>query len=392
MKFARHALDVVVHDENIYAIGGFNGGQYLEVLYAGDKSWNTLAYLPKEQEGLAAALVEDRIYTFGSYGASDICQIYDIKTDTWQAGPKVPTELYWATAETVGNKIYLIPGYQPGAMLDNLFILDPVTHKWTEGAPLPNPIQIPASAVFGDDIYVFGEGSYFKYDTLTDTWSTISSPPSGHGLAAEAVTVGNKIYMIGGNSGYVYEAYTDTEIYDPIRNTWTRGPDMNKGRYQFGAVYLESTRKIYAIGGRDENLESKKAVQVLHLSLVADKYIMRETGGTINFTIDAGTDNALRKYFLLGSVSGTLPGVTFPTGELLPLNLDLYTDIVIHLANTPFLVDFYGYLDGNGQAAAQWNTLGSLPPGHVGISFYYAFLLFDPVDFTSNPAAIELVP
>lgn len=338
-------------------------------------------------------MVGDKIYAFGSYGPSDICQIYDINTDSWEKGPDLPTPMYWCTAEAVGSKIYLIPGHQPGTFLDTLYILDTLTKKWSKGASFPEAIIIPASAVLGDHIYVFGNlGRYYKYDIPHDSWSGFSGPPSGHGLAAEAVTVGDKVYLVGGNSGYIKEAYTNTEIYDPLSDTWSQGPDLNRGRYQFGAVYLDSVKGIYAIGGRNEDADSMRTVEILYLTLDADKFSLPETGGTINFTLDGGTTKAFRSYFLLGGVSGTTPGIKFSPEITLFLNWDSFTGLVFKNANSPALVDFHGALDGNGLASAQLNTGGSFPPGYVGVTLYFAYVLYDPIDLTSNPVAIEVVP
>lgn len=274
MNYERHALGVVEHNGNIYAIGGFNGANKLEVLYSGDSHWTELAPLPVGQQGLAAALAGNKIYTFGSYGPSNICQIYDIDTDTWQAGPSVPIALYWATAETVGDKIYLIAGYQArgDGPLDTLYVLDTVSKEWTQGPSLPEIIQIPSSCVFENFIYVFNgrlraiESGYFKYDIANKSWSTFISSPSRLGSGAGAVTAEDKIYLLGGHDGYIYEAFTNTEIFDPHSELWFEGPDMNVGRYQFRAVYLDFAKKIYVVGGRDENAESLNLVETLDTS------------------------------------------------------------------------------------------------------------------------------
>ena len=293
LGYARHGLDTIEHNGNIYAIGGWNGGTVLEVLYTSQTSWTQLASLPTKQEGLAAALVGDKIYTFGSYGPSDICQIYNITSDTWQAGPNVPTALYWSTAEAVGEKIYLIAGYLPGSgSLDSLYILDTVTGTWTQGLSLPQAIQIPASAVFGNNIYAFGKsGGYFKYDIVMDSWTSFTGPLSGHGYASEAVTVEDKIYLIGGSSGSIYVAYKNTEIYDPVSDTWTIGPDLYAGRYQFGAVYLDQNKKLYAVGGRDEHASSIASVEILDIALVSNPVAdIKANGSDGPLVVNQGTN------------------------------------------------------------------------------------------------------
>jgi|GEM_PF-5592859 len=270
---ARHFHGVVVHDGDIYALGGFSAGTSLEVLYSGDTSWTVLADMPVSQQGCAAALVGDKIYTLGAYGPVDTCQIYDIASNTWSAGPNLPEALYWSTAEAIRNKIYLIGGFQPGGSgaLDTVHILDTVSNTWSSGTPLPSTIQINTSTTFGNYIYVFGgAGKMYKYDVVMDTWLSVADPPSGHGRSGGVVTVEDSIYLIGGNFGNIYEAFKTVEVYDPSSNSWAAGPDLNTGRYQFEAVYLPSEKRVYAVGGRDETATSLASVEMLDITAVID--------------------------------------------------------------------------------------------------------------------------
>jgi hypothetical protein len=125
--------------------------------------------------------------------------------------------------------------------------------------------------------------------------------------------------------------------------------------------------------------------------LYQDVYIISEsTGGFSNLFLNAGIENSNRKYFVLGSVSGTEPGIPLPGGmAILPVNWDFFTNIVINLANTAIFDNFLGTLDGTGSAAA---TLNMPPvPGAAGITMYYAYALNNPWDFVSNPLAVEIV-
>ncbi|MCK4577937.1 MAG: hypothetical protein KAU50_04055, partial [Candidatus Marinimicrobia bacterium] len=264
LNYARHGLDVVSHNGKIYAIGGWSGDHRLEVWE--NDSWVELQSLPQPQAGLAAALVDSHIYAFGSYGWSDVVQIYDINTNSWSTGTSIPRGLYWATAEAVGDNIFLIGGYGAGTphVSDTLYIYDTNTDTWTYGSNMPHGIQTPASAVIGNQIYVFGPNYYYKYDIATNSWISFLGPPSGHGDGAEAVTVDDKIYLIGGNSGDIYEAYNTVEIFDPRTQQWTSGNSLNVGRYQFGAVFLNN--KIFVIGGRDELAYSISSVEILDIS------------------------------------------------------------------------------------------------------------------------------
>jgi hypothetical protein len=132
--------------------------------------------------------------------------------------------------------------------------------------------------------------------------------------------------------------------------------------------------------------------KIMHLSLHADTYeISESTGGTVNITLEANAVHANRNYLLLGSVTGDEPGTPLPGGmATLPLNWDLFTNLVIGLMNSSFFTNFQGKLDGQGNGSTQLN----LPPvpGTAGLTMYFAYALNGPWDFASNPIPIEIVP
>ena len=121
--------------------------------------------------------------------------------------------------------------------------------------------------------------------------------------------------------------------------------------------------------------------------------ISQATGGAATFTLKTSTAHAHRDFLMFGSVTGTLPGTPLPGGSAtLPLNWDLFTNVVIAQAGGPAFVNFLGQLDGAGNNWAQFNTLGPLPAGTVGVTLYFAFALPKPWDFASNAVAIDIIP
>jgi hypothetical protein len=128
------------------------------------------------------------------------------------------------------------------------------------------------------------------------------------------------------------------------------------------------------------------------ISLEADAHaLFAREDGTIHLALDATQANAHFDYIILGSISGTTPGFSLPGGETLPLNWDLFTELVILLRNSPALVNFHGVLDGDGRAAAQLNTLGPLPGTATGAVLHFAFALYNQWHFVSNPVGIEVL-
>lgn len=111
----------------------------------------------------------------------------------------------------------------------------------------------------------------------------------------------------------------------------------------------------------------------------------------INLLLEAGTKESGRGYAVLGSLTGTEPGI--PVGSVvLPLNYDFFMEFVVSLWNTPVFMDFFSTLDSDGRNTAFLDNQGSLDPGLLGITMYYAYLLIDPMDFASNAVAIPFVP
>jgi hypothetical protein len=111
-----------------------------------------------------------------------------------------------------------------------------------------------------------------------------------------------------------------------------------------------------------------KAIGPLSLS---DNQIDESAGGSIAFSLNAGTANANRNYLILGGLTGTEPGFPLPVGFVnLPLNWDVFTDLVLALANSPVFSNFMGQLNNSGEAAAKLNAPPL--PGFAGTVMHFA--------------------
>jgi len=121
-------------------------------------------------------------------------------------------------------------------------------------------------------------------------------------------------------------------------------------------------------------------------------FLSAANGGSIDFFLDAGSDNANRNYILLGSFSGTEPGTALPGGfTTLPLNWDPLTNFILALVNSNLFTHFMGVLDGSGQGQALLNV-HSIPSNYAGLAMYFAFALNKPFDIVSNPIEISITP
>jgi len=116
-------------------------------------------------------------------------------------------------------------------------------------------------------------------------------------------------------------------------------------------------------------------------------------GGTLNFTLTAGAANAGRLYFLLGSATGTSPGLAF--APPIPLNYDAYMQLTLSSPNATIL-NSLAFLDGSGGATAQLPVPGGVFTHLAGAHLDHAYVVFDvPGPGTllaaSNPVGLDLV-
>ena len=131
--------------------------------------------------------------------------------------------------------------------------------------------------------------------------------------------------------------------------------------------------------------------------LMADTYHLSVSlGGVQSLIVTAPVPSGL--YLLLGSTSGTSPGIT-SGGSVVPLNYDSY---LLHTAiapNTPPLSGSFGALTpsaGQGIASASFTLPANFDPALVGLTLHHAYvtvsLLSGQLTSVSNPVPLSLVP
>lgn len=161
------------------------------------------------------------------------------------------TAYYGAAAETVGNSIYRIGGYN-SKCTSSVSRYDASNKSWGYAASMKGARANHSSVVVSDKIYVFGGENNGKtlstaevYDAQADTWTSLSEMPKGiKGAAISAV--GNKIYLFGGVSDkkFVSTIY----IYDTESDSWTAKGSLPQECAFVSAVALDN-QSVYLFGG-----------------------------------------------------------------------------------------------------------------------------------------------
>ena len=152
--------------------------------------------------------------------------------------------------------------------------------------------------------------------------------------------------------------------------------DLDGGRLVAGAIPDQQPGAVYVFAAG--NLTGSPAA----LSL--------STGGVQQLEIEAGAACAALDYIVLGSKSGTSPGLPLD-GLLLPLNVDGYTLATLMEPNRPPLGNTYGLLDAGGRATATITVPTGLPAGLAGLTLHHAGLLLDSGTLAAEKAT-EAIP
>jgi len=114
-------------------------------------------------------------------------------------------------------------------------------------------------------------------------------------------------------------------------------------------------------------------------------------GGRAVFSLDAGRSKGSRLYLLLGTVSGTSPGIPLGNQLTLPLQADAWFWATLAGPNAAPLTNSLGFLDLTGKA----NAAFTLPINRYvflkGLTFHHAYVLFAK-DYRSIVHASQPVP
>ena len=116
--------------------------------------------------------------------------------------------------------------------------------------------------------------------------------------------------------------------------------------------------------------------------------------GSQVLTLEAGVAHANEVYMLLGSASGTSPGVPTPAG-VLPLAFDAYTNITLASPNSVILSGSFSTLDATGGAQAVFTLPPGMNPALAGAVIHHAFVTIvvgDTIYSVSNAVPALLVP
>lgn len=219
------------------------------------------------------------LYVVGGYSRSEAGDWTSTTTGwvlaggSWKPIASLPSPQAEAVGVGWGETLHLITGRTPAgeangnwsdqADTDRHLIYHTGDDRWEVGRPCPMARNSAAAAAMDGAIWIAGgrtvsgggTGRLDRYTASEDRWDTLAPIPRsyaannqvGGGLAMAAL--GGKLVAFGGEwfqrgGGGVF---AETWIYDPARDVWEAGPDMQTPRHGLAAVATETA--VYAIAG-----------------------------------------------------------------------------------------------------------------------------------------------
>ncbi len=201
-------------------------------------------------------------------------------------------------------------------------------------------------------------------------------------LVARTGPDGSRVSYDVGGSGDVVNAWTTTRSED---TTGGPAPDITQQ-----LVHLLDNPSVPGLYVYDLTFTIKPQA-----ALTSDIDVVSvSAGGTQVLTLDAGPANAGKDFIVLGSASGTLPGIEIG-GVQIPLNQDTYFALLFGDADIQAKFGSVGVLDGLGQATVNIIVDPGAPEFLIGTKVDHAFVLFEPggiAFFSSSPVPLFLQP
>ncbi len=254
----RSRLALAAIDDQLAAIGGEGPEGVSSAVFLYDTAangWLPGSSKPTAVANVQAGVIAGQVYlpggVTGDGAASAALEVYDLATDAWRARTPLPTPLAAYALAVFDGRLYLFGGWDGAAYVDSVWVYDPAADAWSSRSPAPSRVAFAAAAALPDRVVVAGGfdgrqesaacNAYYPAEDRWEACAAMNLPRGGFGMAAD----GASLYAIGG--GW-QRAVTFNERYDSLTNTWSSIPSPVQGSWLFPGVAGRGSL-IYAVGG-----------------------------------------------------------------------------------------------------------------------------------------------
>jgi N-acetylneuraminic acid mutarotase len=165
MPTARRGVAIGVVGGILYAVGGELSpagsrtmSHAVEAYDPASNSWSTRAPMPTARDALSVVVVDDVLYAIGGFDGLAYLrtvEAYDPSTDSWTTRAPMPTKRAIAAALALNNRVYVVGGYT-GITSRTVEMYDPATDRWTTKAPMPSARAGLVGGVVNGILYAVG--------------------------------------------------------------------------------------------------------------------------------------------------------------------------------------------------------------------------------------------
>jgi len=173
----------------------------------------------------------------------------------WKAALALPAPRSRMASAVYENGIFLLAGRTAQGVSADVLRYDTLSDTWTTLAAKPTPVEDALAATLGEKVYVPGGKTASGeptdrlevFDPRSNTWETQSPLPIPLGSYAMTAYEG-RLYLFGGWDG---QHISDRIfVYDPETKSWTERAPLSRPRQDAAAISLGG--KILLVGGQDD--------------------------------------------------------------------------------------------------------------------------------------------
>ena len=233
--------------------------------------WTELAAAPMPRFEGQGEVVDNKLFVFGGFATSTItttaqAHAFDSTTGTWSRLADVPLPMTHSGSASDGALVYLAGGFvgdwkgTSTPVSRKVFVYDTVSNTWSSITPLPQARGAGALVRVGRKLHFFGgldhnfndRGEHWVLDLRKPTvWREAAAMPNPRNHLGYALA-GTKIYAIGGQHVLNEEQgnVADVHAYDVITGTWSQVASLPQPRsHTHNSTFVIGGDRLVIAGG-----------------------------------------------------------------------------------------------------------------------------------------------
>lgn len=236
---------VVVLDNLIYVIGGFDGTEYFNTMHCFNPvtyTWTEKACMHDIRCYVSVCTFSGEIYALGGYNGRtrlNSAERYNPSLNQWTVIASMSVSRSDASAAVFEDKIYIAGGFNGAEVMCTVERYSPETNQWEHIRPMNSARSGLDLVAFHRHIYVLGGfdgtsrlSSVERYNPRQDYWEGVTDMQCRRSNMT-SVVMNDQIYVIGGFDGTSTIPFT--EIYDEDQDAWYSSTSMNLNRSALAA-------------------------------------------------------------------------------------------------------------------------------------------------------------